>query len=187
VFTHKAGRELFRFENRQGGRVRPLQHFNAAIVWVAAILGIAAGAQASGDVDPWSGRLMIEEVDLFVPAGAVSLDVRRSLIPGKGGSFGSAWWLSLEKRLEREGERAIVRQGEVGVAFEPAQEPGKFRSSSGESLSIDSAGAAVRTRPDRTAEHYDASGRLVKLDLRNGNVIALRYDAQAHLLAIEGP
>ena len=160
-----------------------------ALGWAcfSGVYGQLANAQVT--VDPRSGELHVASTDLVVPVGPVVLEVRRWLQPGSSvpGVLGRRWRLNWESQLLKRGD-AVVVQEEVGdILFTPATSKGEYRGPLGERLVYGSDGRAVRSKGDGRREIFDAAGRLVERDARNGNTMRLRYGAAGQLAAVEGP
>lgn len=135
------------------------------------------------------GELAIEQLDLTVPAGILTLEVRRFLRlddDDQPGLFGKQWRLGWEKRVVHRNGQAALRERSGWLAFRPLKTPGSFISPQGDRLTIDTSSAQC-LRADDTRETYDAAGRLVEVDARNGNVIRLEYDTAGRLNRIAGP
>lgn len=139
-------------------------------------------------VDPRGGLLCAEQLDMQVPAGPLSLEVRRylQLDPHQGGLLGGAWRLNWEKHLFLHDGGAALLEKEGWLHFRPQGSAGKFLSAQGDLLVVD-ASSAQCFRPDNTCETYDGAGRLAQVDANNGNVVHLQYDAAGRLSRVEGP
>jgi len=135
-----------------------------------------------------SGVLDVEQLDLSVPAGILSLEVRRYLRidGGEPGLLGSQWRLGWEKRLVHRDGAAALREKAGWVEFRPIEAAGSYVSALGDVLTI-KASTARCVRADDTRETYDAAGRLIEVDARNGNLIRLQYDTAGRLNRVEGP
>jgi len=138
-------------------------------------------------VEPCSGRLTVTVTDIALTAGPVVLDVRRTWSSADTGAglLGHRWHLNWEKRLVRTPEMAGVAEDGRIVPFLPDTD-GRYWSSTGEQLSFE-ANRTVRSKLDGSTETFDAQGRLLECDLRNGNRATLVYDPQGWLSQIRGP
>ena len=121
-------------------------------------------------------------------AGTVQLEVRRDYErgPGAQGRLGRGWRMNWERSVACDGFVATVREegGTRELFWTTATE--NYRSIDGHELSFTKEGAVLR-RPDGGSDRFDLSGRLVEVDLRNGNVLKLVYDSTGSLVRIEGP
>jgi YD repeat-containing protein len=81
---------------------------------------------------------------------------------------------------------AVIDDGVGRIPFTWDDAAKVFRSPSGGQLSL-ADGKAVRTKPDGATETFDAQGRLVERDERNGDKIRLEYDPQGRLAKVIGP
>ncbi|MCA9214702.1 MAG: PASTA domain-containing protein [Planctomycetales bacterium] len=144
--------------------------------------------QATDHVEPRSGQLLKEVIDLVVPAGATNLEMRRTYCPkGKpSGMLGTRWRLNWEKRVLYSSTLAIVQEGAEGTLFTKNSSDEQFLSGLGDVLEFSEKGA-VCTRRDGTKETYDAKGRIVSIDDVNGSQILLRYDTEDQLVRVDGP
>jgi RHS repeat-associated protein len=144
--------------------------------------------QAEETIDPRAGRLLVAVTDLSQRAGAVTLDVRRTLQLSSSppGLLGNQWRLNWESRLTKVGSEAEIQEDAQAVHFSPDKATPRLRSPGGDELTID-ADRAVRIRPNGTRETFDEQGRLIEKDERNGNKITLVYDDQGRLARIDGP
>lgn len=160
-----------------------------ALVLLAGLLATATPAGAQEVVDPRTGRLLLTVTDLVVPAGPVSLPLERWLdAHGREQRLlGLRWRLNWESRLFHQGDALAIEEGGGAVFF--SREAGKpeYRSSNGDRVVMGADGRAIRHRLDETTDTFDARGRLVERELRNGNRIALRYGPDGRLARIEGP
>ena len=140
-------------------------------------------------IDPRSGHLLITTTDLSLPAGAVTLDVSRTLQGGSsvGRLLGPSWRLNWDVSVVRVDRLAIVQDGGGTQYFSQQTENGYYQSSQGERLSFAGDGSAIRTRGDGTRDHYDTQGKLVSRDFRNGNTIRVQYTPAGRLLRLDGP
>jgi RHS repeat-associated protein len=146
-------------------------------------------AANEGTVEPHSGNLYLSSVDLQMSAGAIQLEVRRDYknqSPSAAGWLGSCWRLNWECHFSTIGPLAIIEDSYGPRTFALDQASGTYRSASGDVISVLPDGA-VHKKPDGTADTFDAQGQLVARDLRNGNVIRLRYDDHGHIAEINGP
>ena len=146
-------------------------------------------AHAQEMVDPRSGRLFLSVTDLVVKAGAINLEIGRTIETERSGRglLGTRWRLNWESRLVHYGEIVLVEEEAGTVSFTRDSARAEYRTITGERLVFEASGRAVRSQPDGTREAFDAQGRLVERDLRNGNVLRLRYSTDGQLSLIEGP
>ena len=127
--------------------------------------------------------------DLSVPAGAISLQLRRNLDNGRNqrGVLGTRWRCNWESRLSRDGQFVRIEDWSGIVSFTHAGQQSEYASPSGERITFDKDGQAFRTIVDGGTEVFDAGGRLIQRAYRHGNKIAIRYDAQDRISRVEGP
>jgi len=176
-------------------RKRPLGgprvgRFLLRLALVLPLLFLAAfQAHSQESVDPRSGRLYLTVTDLVLQAGAINLEISRTLETERSdrGLLGTRWRLNWESRLVQATPNLLVVEAPQLVAFSPAKDKPGHVSASGERLVFGKDGRAIRTRADGSREAFDAHGRLVERDRRNGNKIVLRYGADGRLARIEGP
>jgi RHS repeat-associated protein len=137
---------------------------------------------------PLTGRLALETTDLAVPAGAITIELARSLrdAAGAAGLLGGPWRLNWERRLLRLEDAVILDEGSQSIQFAWDTERKQFRAPTGDVLEVTDDGA-TRTLAEGATERYDAQGRLVERDERNGNLLEFRYDAESRLVRIDGP
>ncbi len=140
-------------------------------------------------IDPRSGRLFLTTTDLVTPAGPISLEITRSLDPQRSdrGLLGTRWRLNWESRLFRYGELVVIEEGAGPIPFTRQGGKPEYVSSFGDRVVFEPDGRAVRTRLDESRDSFDAQGRLVERDLRDGDRVALRYGADGRLTRIDGP
>jgi RHS repeat-associated protein len=162
------------------------------VIWSLAItLLLLSGPTLSAQeiIDPKSGQLFLSVTDLTVQAGPVTLEVRRSLETGKRppGLLGTRWRLNWDSRLLRAGPLVLIEDAGIMVQFDSDGSRAGYRTASGDRLAFDKDGRAIRTKPDRIKEVFDAQGRLVERDYRNGNRVVIHYSSEGRLAKIEGP
>ncbi|MDE2179886.1 MAG: hypothetical protein KGJ40_03440 [candidate division NC10 bacterium] len=159
-----------------------------ALVITALVLP-AVSPDAQEIIDPKSGQLFLSVTDLTVQAGPVSLEVRRSLETGKGspGLLGARWRLNWESRLVQARPLVLIEEMTGAVSFTQDGARGEYKSAVGDRLVFDKTGRVTRTKPDGTKETFDAKGRLVERDYRNGNKAIVQYGSDGRLARIEGP
>jgi RHS repeat-associated protein len=162
------------------------------ITWSAlAILLLLSGPTLAVQeiVDPRSGQLFLSVTDLTVQAGPTSLEIRRSLDTGKRppGLLGTRWWLNWESRLIQAGPLVLIEDAGIMVQFDSDGSGAGYKTASGDRLVFEKSRRAIRTKPDRTKETFDAQGRLVERDYRNGNRVVIHYSPEGRLAEIEGP
>jgi RHS repeat-associated protein len=140
-------------------------------------------------VDPRSGQLVLSLTDLALQAGPVTLEVRRALQnAGRDpGLLGTRWRLNWESRLIQAGPLVLIEEMAGGAPFTQEGARGEYKSATGDRLVFEKSGRAIRTKLDRTKEIFDAQGRLVERDYRNGNRVVLSYGANGRLTGIDGP
>jgi RHS repeat-associated protein len=160
-----------------------------AVLGVAALLAYCPSVLAQEIIDPRSGQVILSVTDLTVQAGPITLEVRRSLQnAGRDpGLLGSRWRLNWESRLIQAGPLVLIEDANGAVSFTREGAKGEYRSAVGDRLAFDKSGQAVRSKPDRTKEIFDARGRLVERDYRNGNRATVQYGQDGRLARIEGP
>jgi len=144
--------------------------------------------RSSQTIDPRSGTLLVEVTDLSIPAGAINLEIRRSLKlqDDSPGLLGSRWRLNWEKRLLRGHDIAVIQEDAGATVFRSYAEDENFRSVAGDRLEF-TGSEAVRTRADGSRERYNREGQLVEIERDNGNNVSLRYDVDGQLVRIDGP
>jgi RHS repeat-associated protein len=144
--------------------------------------------QNDGIIDPRSGKIFLAATDLTVPAGPVTLEIRRiwQTTPGQSGLLGKRWRMNYESRLVRAGSLAVIYETLGAILFSATQDAEHYTAPAGDALIVEGE-RAVRRKPDRTEETFDGQGRLVARKDRNGNAIALRYADNGSLSRIEGP
>jgi RHS repeat-associated protein len=156
---------------------------------LAALFAFCPTAGAQETVDPRSGQLFLSVTDLTVQAGPVTLEVRRALqnagrVPGL---LGKRWRLNWESRLIQAGPLVLIEEMTGAAPFTQEGTRGEYKSATGDRLVFDQTGRAIRTKLDRTKETFDAQGRLVERDYRNGNRAVFSYGADGRLTGIDGP
>ncbi|MEE9125343.1 MAG: DUF6531 domain-containing protein, partial [candidate division NC10 bacterium] len=141
-------------------------------------------------IDPRSGRLFLATTDLSLQAGAVQLELLRVLETRQRdrGLLGTRWRLNWEVQLIRAGSLVLLGEATGTTTFaQDRAKPEVFTDLRGGRIIFRKDGRAIRTNPEGTLETFDAEGRLVERDYRNGNTVVLRYDPQGRLSRIEGP
>ena len=141
-------------------------------------------------IDPRSGRLFLATTDLSLQAGAVQLELLRVLETRQRdrGLLGTRWRLNWEVQLIRAGSLVLLGEATGTTIFaQDRAKPEVFTDLRGGRIIFRKDGRAIRTNPEGTLETFDAEGRLVERDYRNGNTVVLRYDPQGRLSRIEGP
>ncbi|OHB82679.1 MAG: hypothetical protein A2V98_18625 [Planctomycetes bacterium RBG_16_64_12] len=148
-------------------------------------------AEPEPRIDPFFGKLFLSAADLKVPAGAVRLELVRTYRDRAGapGLLGACWRLNWEARVVVATDSAMVEDGEDEdqVHFFWNANRQQYVSPLGDRLVIEGKTRASRWRLDGTKDVFDERGRLIERDLRNGNCVSLRYDAQGRLSRMEGP
>jgi RHS repeat-associated protein len=161
------------------------------ILLVTVLLFHALPLDAQGLIDPRSGRIFLTATDLSVDGGPVTLEVRRSFDPAgeQPGFLGKRWRLNWEVRLVRSGSILLIEQAGIVRQYTtgPKGSGEVYTLPSGERVVVERNGRAARTTPDGLKETFDAHGRLIEREDRNGNRTTLRYDPQGRLVRIEGP
>ncbi|MFP5370380.1 MAG: hypothetical protein ACLGI3_06490, partial [Actinomycetes bacterium] len=167
-------------------------------------LPFTVGDGISAQLDIGSGNLMVTVNAFNLPrrsAAPIAVGLAYNSVTGLStanfaGSLGSkstAWRLSTGSDIRLRhvaGHGAVVYYGDDGLtgAFLPnAASPGTYTSPAGFKLDLTSDAANGWTLRDRvTAEqrHFDASGRLVDTQDRNGNKVTFSYTAEGALSAI---
>ena len=165
----------------------PLPNLFQAENELSAVASIPSERYPSEFINPLTGRLQITVTDLEVPAGPMSLKVKRSLSGSldRRGLLGSRWRLNWDKRLFRQGKVVLLEGAESILLFRP-QEDGSYRALTGESLELQASHGVV-TRGDGVREFFDGAGKLLGRNEKNGNRTLLRYDAEGRLTRVEGP
>jgi RHS repeat-associated protein len=157
------------------------------VLAVILLSSFSSPVAAAVSVDQLSGRLSVTEKDISSSAG---LGLSRTLAQEsmvESGLFGAGWMSDWEKRLTRIEQTVFIREAAGIVAFTGDSSGNVFMGLSGEKVSIERDGQAIRYIPDGTSEKYDADGRLVEIDLRNGNKVMLLYDKNGRLTQMKGP
>jgi RHS repeat-associated protein len=172
------------------GRALPL----SAGAFCAALLMVLVSVPASGpafaqDVEPFTGRLLLQVEDLRTPVGAVALAQVRVWTgdPQQGGLLGPGWRCTWDVEAVLADNMVVVRDGARAIAFQPAGASGRFASAQQEEFLLAKDGAGTWTKSDGTKDRFDARGRLRERDLRNGNRLRLQYDTRGRLARIDGP
>ncbi len=157
------------------------------LLLVVAIVVPAFAGQAY--VDPRTGRLLLTEADLVLPAGAIEIEISRTLVskPVGSGLLGPAWRLNWEASLFRAGRSAVIDESSGRRYFSQDTDGPGYRSADGQTLVFRQDGSAVRTRMDGTLDSFDSQGRWVRRDFGNGNILSLQYSRGALLSRVEGP
>ena len=162
------------------------------ITWstVAILLFMVVPALSAQEiVDPRSGQLFLSVTDLTVQTGPVTLEVRRALLNAgrEPGLLGNRWRLNWESRLIQAGSVILIEEATGAASFTRDGAKAEYKSAVGDRLVFEKSGQAIRTKPDRTKEIFDAQGRLAERDYRNGNRAIVRYDQAGRLAKIDGP
>jgi YD repeat-containing protein len=124
-----------------------------------------------------------------VQAGPVTLEIQRSLETRRreSGLLGTRWRLNWESRLLHAGPLVLIEEAGVTVQFDSDGSGTGYKTASGDRVVFEKDGRATRTNPDGTKETFNAQGRLVVRDYRNGNRVVLHYGPEGRLAKIEGP
>jgi RHS repeat-associated protein len=140
-------------------------------------------------IDPRLGQLFLSVTDLTVQAGPVTLEVRRALLNAgrEPGLLGNRWRLNWESRLIQAGSLILIEEATGAASFTRDGAKAEYKSAVGDRLVFEKSGRAIRTKLDRTTEIFDAQGRLVERDYRNGNRAVVQYGPDGRLARIEGP
>lgn len=148
-----------------------------------------ASAMTDERIDPYSGRLLLSEIDLSFMAGAVRLELNRSLLPNKAspGLLGSRWRTNWESRLVQAGDAIFIQENAGAIEFQLDADKQQYNSADGQMILLLESGHAIRELTDGTKKVYDTDGLLVQHELRNGNTIFLIYDDKGQLSKVEGP
>ncbi len=160
------------------------------MAWVfLALTQLHSDLHAQETVDPHSGRLFVTTTDLVLPAGAVNLEVTRSLQQNAEtkGLLGRRWRLNWEAELMRIDPLVLIEEMTGIVSFAQEGNKTEYRGVSGERVVFDQQGRAIRTKMDGTQDIFNEQGRLIERDLRSGNKVTLHYDAGGRLSAMDGP
>jgi RHS repeat-associated protein len=169
------------------------QYFISVVVVIMLAMVLQSGEvpalHAQEMIDPRSGRLILNEADLALQSGSIALFFQRAFQnkESESGLLGTRWRLNWEKRLIHTGPILIIKEIPAPTAF--TQEEGKeeYKSPSGEMITFQKDGQAIRTRSDWTKERYDPNGRLIESEFLNGNKVKLIYSADGKLGRMEGP
>jgi RHS repeat-associated protein len=140
-------------------------------------------------IDPHSGLMVLTTTDLLVNAGAINLEVQRSLQfrHSYKGLLGAGWQMNWETRLYPLADFVLIEENGQLIRFDPEASAERYHSNFGEDLIFDVNRQATRHGSDGTKETFDPQGRLVERDLGNGNKVFLRYDDAGRLARIDGP
>jgi RHS repeat-associated protein len=146
-------------------------------------------AHAQEQIDPRSGQLLLTVTDLTLQVEPVTLELRRTLLARSlpKGLFGGRWQSNWESRVVSTPTAVVIDQVPYPIAFTREGRSTEYRSASGERLVSQSDGRFVRTMLNGTTETYDAQGRLIERDYRNGNKVIVRYGADGRIARIDGP
>lgn len=160
-----------------------------AVFLLVLLAGPASGPALAQEVEPYSGRLLLQVEDLRVPAGAVSMELTRVWVgpDDAPGLLGPGWRCTWDVNAIHAASMVLVRDGARVVAFQPGGRTGLYVNAQQEELVVSQDRACVWTRADGTRDVFDSRGRLVERDLRNGNLLRLRYGTNGVLSRIEGP
>lgn len=139
-------------------------------------------------VSPLSGSLKVAATDLEVPAGPLTLQLRRTLrsTPGTPGLLGACWRLNWEKQLFIGYRTARIEEDAASTQFDFNAETGRYEAGEGQWLEF-TGERAVRHFAGGSTEVYDAVGRLIESEDRNANRVSLSYQADGRLSRIDGP
>ena len=142
-----------------------------------------------GEVNPRTGQLSLTEIDLVLPAGAITMELRRSLLPQNevSGQLGTRWRSNWEKQLIQTGELAILEELPAVTPFWWDEGRQAHITADGQRIERQENGVWIRHKPDTSREIYDPQGRLVEMDFNNGNRIALEYGTNGRLSQATGP
>jgi RHS repeat-associated protein len=139
-------------------------------------------------IDPHSGLMVATAADLIVDAGAINLEVQRSLQLRHSfkGMLGAGWQMNWETRLYPMADFVLIEENGLLIRFDPRTDSDHY-AGSGEDLIFDVNRRATRHKADGSREIFDPQGRLIERDLGNGNKVFLRYDDAGRLARIDGP
>jgi len=153
-----------------------------------ALAGAGSLLTAAETIEPRTGTVTVTEVDLRVRAGVMSLDVERVYQSGEkaAGMLGTAWRLTLEKRLISDTAGVRIQEAGGAIPFTLKEGAGAYAGPAGESLSLEP-DRPVRQRSDGVEETYDSKGRLTEIRRPGGSAIALQYNPAGRLVRVEGP
>ena len=154
-----------------------------------AIRPLISAFYPEGMVEERTGHLIVSESDLVLPAGAVSLEVWRWLEndSSERGSLGTLWRLNWESHLSQEGNRLSIRENGGTTLFQKQSNGNIWENPSGDRVTMEANGMAVREKTDCTREIYDQQGRLTRWSDGNGNTISLKYNPSGVLSRVDGP
>jgi RHS repeat-associated protein len=155
------------------------------------VIGFSAPQNASCQevIDPRTGTLTLNEIDLSVPAPPIDLVVERTLSQDgtNWGLMGADWQLNWETTLEMLEPIVILYDSGTRTFFSMSEGDTVYRSATGGKLRFSSTGEAVYTRPDMVRDRFDSEGRLIERNYRNGNTVRLSYDSEGRLYRVDGP
>ncbi|MGD9241078.1 MAG: DUF6531 domain-containing protein, partial [Desulfobacterales bacterium] len=139
-------------------------------------------------IDPHSGLMVATATDLIVDAGAINLEVQRSLQLRHSfkGMLGAGWQMNWETRLYPMADFVLIEENGLLIRFDPRTDSDHY-AGSGEDLIFDVNRRATRHKADGSREIFDPQGRLIERDPGNGNKVFLRYDDAGRLARIDGP
>ena len=165
--------------------------FGVALMTVLSIcigLIFVSHLDAQEIIDPHSGLMVSTTTDLIVDAGAINLEVQRSLQLRRSykGMLGAGWQMNWETRLYPMADFVLIEENGLLIRFDPGTASDRY-ANSGEDLIFDVSRRATRHKTDGTREIFDPQGRLIERDLGNGNNVFLRYDDAGRLARIDGP
>lgn len=154
----------------------------------------APDAARCNDADPVNcanGNFFHEEQDLALPGRGVTLSVERTYnaqaaAAGVSGVFGLGWSSAFDARIESVGSDRIVHHGNGStVGFRRVD--GEYRAPRWVRSELQSRtdGGYRYELPDHTVMTFDADGRLVRQEDRNGNAITLVWSS-GKIARVEG-
>ena len=149
---------------------------------------VFAAIEEQGSVDKSTGTFALQLVDLSIPAGATVLELTRSF--GQEGEtpgvLGGRWRLNWETVLVRDSDGARAIDASGVIEFLPVDaESTTLRSLTGEQLTPGQDNA-VRFLVDGTEEVFLPTGKLAERRVR-GSKFSVHYDADGRLDRIDGP
>jgi hypothetical protein len=174
---------------RIGGSVKP--------IWLIAgtgallVLLVLARFFYESTVTPSSATQPAAATDLEVPAGTLTLRLERQSVSNQSrqGDLGTRWRHNWESRLTRAGDVAQLEEWTGDVEFVQIAGAADYESATGEHVSFDEDGSAMRTGGTGIVETFDAQGRLTQRIYRassgNPGVVSLSRDASGRLTRVE--
>jgi len=140
-----------------------------------------------------TGHMFMDETDIWIPAREVPLELSRTYNSQDDfdGQFGHGWRSNFDVRLREFIDRTVVEEGVKGVST-------VYSWSAVDASYVPSAGkhSSLTRNPDFTYTvmrkggqkfEFDAQGRLLRVDGRNGNAVSISRGAWGAISEVEGP